>query len=274
MKAFLIDLLRDSPDPIRSRNLAREYLQARILEALQHSGAMIPLAFQGGTALRFLYNIARFSEDLDFALERTDSNYDFRTYLKAIQSVFTAEGYNVQVKVSDQKTVHSAFVRFYGLPYELKLSPQPTEALSVKIKVDTHPPIGAGLEVDLVRRYIPLRIQHHDRASLLAGKLHAILQREYAKGRDLYDLMWYLSDPNWPEPNLPLLRNALAQTNWQGQQPASENWRGLVFGRLQSLDWSAALADVRPFLERPEEIELLTLENMRRLLRQEATPAE
>lgn len=268
MKAFLIDLLRDSPDPIRSRNLAREYLQARIMEALQRSGAMIPLAFQGGTALRFLYNIARFSEDLDFALERPSANYDFRAYLKEIQSAFTVEGYNVQVKVSDQKMVHSAFVRFYGLPYELKLSPQPTEALSVKIEVDTNPPHGAALEVDLVRRYIPLRIQHHDQASLLAGKLHAILQRDYAKGRDLYDLMWYLSDPSWPEPNLVLLGNALAQTNWQGPQPTPENWRGLVFDRLKSLDWSAALADVRPFLERPEEIELLTLENMRRLLRQ------
>lgn len=268
MKAFLLDLLRESPDPIRSRNLAREYLQARILEALQRSGGMIPLAFQGGTALRFLYNIARFSEDLDFALERPTAHYDFRAYLKEIQSTFTSEGYNVQVKVSDLKTVHSAFIRFYSLPYELKLSTQPTEALSVKIEVDTNPPKGAELEVDLVRRYIPLRLQHHDRASLLAGKLHAILQREYAKGRDLYDLMWYLSDPGWPEPNLVLLGYALAQTGWQGPQPIQENWRDLIFNRLKSLDWGAALADVRPFLERPGEIELLTLENMRRLLQQ------
>ena len=266
MKTYLLNLLQDSPDPIRSRNLAREYLQARILEALQRSGAMIPLAFQGGTALRFLYNIARFSEDLDFALERPDASYDFRAYLKEVLSTFTAEGYNVQGKVNDQKTVHSAFIRFYGLPYELKLSQQTTEALSVKIEVDTNPPKGAGLEVDLIRRYIPLRLQHHDKASLLAGKLHAILQRKYAKGRDLYDLMWYLSDPNWPEPNLELLNNALAQSNWQGPRLSSENWRYLVFGRLESLDWSAALADVRPFLERPGEIELLTLENMRRLL--------
>lgn len=268
MKAYLLDLLRESPNPIRSRNLAREYLQSRILEALQRSGAMIPLAFQGGTALRFLYSIARFSEDLDFALERSDAHYDFRAYLKEIQSTFTAEGYNVQVKISDQKTVHSAFIRFYGLLYELKLSPQPTEAFSVKIEVDTHPPKGAALEVDLVRRFIPLRIQHHDQASLLAGKLHAILQREYAQGRDLYDLMWYLSDPNWPEPNLVLLGNALAQTGWSGSQPTVENWRHLIFTRLNRLDWGAALSDVRPFLERPEEIDLLTLENLRRLLQQ------
>ena len=134
--------------------------------------------------------------------------------------------------------------------------------------MDTNPPKGAGLETDLVRRYIPLNLQHHDRPSLLAGKLHAILQRDYAKGRDLYDLMWYLSDPNWPEPNLDLLQNALIQTSWKGPQPTPENWRGLIFNRLKTMDWSAALADVRPFLERSGEIDLLTLENLGRLLHQ------
>ncbi len=268
MKEFLREIIQSNPNPLRKRNLVREYLQARILEGLQRSGAMIPLAFQGGTALRFLYNIARFSEDLDFTLERSAAHYDFRSYLKEIQTLFVAEGYNLQIKVNDQKTVNAAFIRFYGLLYDLKLSPQPTEALSVKIEVDTNPPKGAGLETDLVRRYIPLNLHHHDRASLLAGKLHAILQREYAKGHDLYDLMWYLSDLNWPEPNLVLLNHALAQTNWSGPQPTPENWRGLIFNRLKTLDWNAALADVRPFLERPVEIDLLTLENLWRLLRQ------
>lgn len=267
MKEFLVDLIRSHTNPIDKRNVVREYLQARILESLQRSGAMIPLAFQGGTALRFLFSIARFSEDLEFALERPSANYDFRSYLKAIQSDFLAEGYTVQIKVNDQKTVHSAFVRFYGLLYELNLSTQPEEALSVKIEVDTNPPPGAGLETSLVRRYIPLHFQHHDRASLLSGKLHAVLQREYAKGRDLYDLMWYLSDPDWPEPNLVLLSNALTQTNWAEPFPTPESWREIIFTRLKMLDWKAALADIRPFLERPGEIELLTIENLGRLLR-------
>ena len=268
MKEFLGEIIRGTPDPVQSRNRVREYLQARILEALQRAGAMNSLAFQGGTALRFLYNIARFSEDLDFALERPSAHYDFRAYLKEIRSTFAAEGYDLQIKVSDQKTVHSAFLRFYGLLFDLKLSPQQTEAISVKIEVDTNPPQGAVLEVDLVRRYIPLRLQHHDRASLLAGKLHAILQREYSKGRDLYDLMWYLSDSTWPEPNLVLLGNALEQTHWQGPQPKPDNWRELIFNRLIKMDWNAVLADVSPFLERPGEIDLLTLENLRRLLHQ------
>ena len=268
MKEFLLDLIRNHANPLEKRNLVREYLQARILESLQRSGAMIPLAFQGGTALRFLYSIARFSEDLDFALERPSAGYDFKSYLKTIQHDFVSEGYNLLIKVSDQKTVHSAFVRFYGLLYELHLSPLPDESLSVKIEVDTHPPQGAGLEIDFVRRYIPMRLQHHDRASLLAGKLHAILSRDYAKGRDLYDLMWYLSDPDWPEPNLVFLGNALIQTNWTGALPDHENWRAIIYERLKLLNWNTALADVRPFLERPAEIDLLTIENLRLLLRQ------
>jgi len=121
MKAYLAELIRAAPTPAHGRNVAREYLQARILGALQRAGAMMPLAFHGDTALRFLYASPRYSEDLDFALERARNQYDFRTCLRAVRAEFEAEGYAVTLKVSDQKTVHSAFVRFPGLPYELGL---------------------------------------------------------------------------------------------------------------------------------------------------------
>ena len=268
MKEFLNNLLQNQPNPIDGKNLAREYLQARILESMQHSGAMIPLAFHGGTSLRFLFGVPRFSEDLDFALENPNANYDFRHYLKTIKSEFLAEGYNVEIKMNDQKTVHSAFVRFQGLLYELNLSPQTNESFSIKIEVDTRPPAGAGLAITLVRRHITLRIQHHDQSSLLAGKIHTILQRKYTKGRDIYDLIWYLSDPNWPGPNLTLLTNALSQTGWQGQPLTPDNWRKVVYEKLETLDWKAALTDVTPFLERQEDIPLITLENTARLLHQ------
>lgn len=73
MKAYLEQLLGDVADPVIGRNRMREYLQVRILESLQRCGAMIALAFQSGTALRFLYAIPRYSEDLDFALERPEA---------------------------------------------------------------------------------------------------------------------------------------------------------------------------------------------------------
>lgn len=267
MKAYLEQLLSGVSDPIFGRNLMREYLQARILANLQKSGAMIPLAFHGGTALRFLYAMPRFSEDLDFTLEYPDRGYDFRAFLRAIQDDFVGEGYQVDIKLNDSKAVNSAFVRFTSLLYELGLSAQREEVLAVKIEVDTRPPAGAGLDITLVRRHVTLRIQYHDRASLLAGKLHALLQRPYVKGRDLYDLMWYLSDPDWPEPNLTLLRNALQQTGWDGEIPSEDNWRRILCQRLEGIDWQKSITDVRPFLERVDELDLLTGEQFKILLR-------
>ncbi len=244
----------------------REYLQARILESLQRSGAMIPLAFHGGTALRFLFSHGRYSEDLDFALEGDRQSYDFRGYLKAIRADLSAEGYLVEIKANDQKTVNSAFIRFPGLFYEMSLSAMRSEVLAVKVEVDTNPPRGAGLATTVVRRFVVLQLHHHDKASLLSGKLHAILQRSFTKGRDLYDLLWYLSDPAWPEPNLILLNNALAQTNWNGGLVTEENWRSRVWQKLKTLNWSGIVEDVRPFVEPGFDLNLLAPANFERLL--------
>ena len=229
---------------------------------------MVPLAFQGGTALRFLYSIHRYSEDLDFALERPDRGYDFKAYLRGVQSDLKQEGYAVEIRVNDEKTVHSALVRFPGLAHELGLSPHPNEVFSVKIEVDTRPPSGAGLGTTVVRRHVTLHLQHHDPASLLAGKLHAILQRPYPKGRDVYDLIWYLGDPSWPAPNRLMLNNALRQTGWGGGELAEESWREAVLSRLRGIDWTRIIADVRPFLEIPKEVDLLTEETVLRVLGQ------
>lgn len=110
------------------------------------------------------------------------------------------------------------------------------------------------------------RIQHYDQSSLFAGKLHAILMRTYAKGRDIYDLVWYLSDRHWPEPNLELLNHALDQTEWQGPCVTSHNWKMFVQQRIDQLDWSVVLPDVQPFLERPEDQALLTKDTLTHLL--------
>jgi hypothetical protein len=69
----------------------------------------------------------------------------------------------------------------------LKLSPHQDEVLAVKIEIDANSPAGASLDTSLVRRHVLLNVYHHDRASLLAGKLHAILQHSFLKGRDV----WY-----------------------------------------------------------------------------------
>jgi hypothetical protein len=266
MKVYLQEIVNSASNPLAARNVAREYLQARILESLQRSGAMIPLVFHGGTALRFLYALPRYSEDLDFALEGAREYYDIRSYVQAVRSDLAAEGYVVALRVSDQKTVHSAFVRLPGLLHELGLSPFRDEALAVKIEVDTNPPAGAGLATTVVRRHAILQLHHHDKASLLSGKLHAILQRPFAKGRDLYDLMWYLSDPSWPAPNLVMLNNALRQTGWEGDELNAGSWRDTVRDRLLALEWDRVAADVQPFLEPNVNLAVLTKGNMLVLL--------
>jgi len=123
----------------------------------------------------------------------------------------------------------SAFVGFPSLPFELALALHRDEALRVKIEIDTNPPAGAGLTTTMVRRRVLLQLHHHDRASLLAGKLHAVL---HTKGRDFFDLLWYLSDPGWPSHNLTLLNHALAQTGWRGPTPTDENRRAVRRERL------------------------------------------
>ena len=137
----------------------------------------------------------------------------------------------------------------------------------MKLEVDTNPPKGAGLATTVIRRFVVLQLQHYDRPSLLAGKLHAILQRAYSKGRDVYDLLWYLSDPSWPAPNLTLLNNALAQTNWSGGLLSEENWKQQVWKRLQTLNWTGIVDDVRPFVEPSFDLNLLRLESFEGFLK-------
>ena len=266
MKDHLRQLV-DGHEPVRGRNIAREYLQARILGALQRAGAMTSLAFHGGTSLRFLYGLPRYSEDLDFALEGDSSRYDLRNNLQAVRAELSREGYSVELRIRDERTVHSAFVRFPGTLYEIGLSPHPEQSLAVKIEVDTNPPSGAVTDTSLVRRHETLRLFHHDRASLLAGKLHAMLERPYTKGRDIYDLAWYLSDPDWPQPNLVMLNAALQQTGWSGAEMKPTSWRREIAERLERLDWNQVVKDVRPFLERTEDVDLVTKETVLGLTR-------
>jgi hypothetical protein len=251
--------------PRRKPGLMREYLQARILQALQDHGAFLAWVFHGGTALRFLHGLPRFSEDLDFSVREAAPPVRFEALAQKVRADLEAEAYAVDVKPAGAGPVRSSFLKFPGLPHELGLSPHRGEVLSIKIEVDENPPAGAGTETTLVRRHVLLNLLHHDRPTLLAGKLHAVLARPYAKGRDLYDLLWYLADPAWPPPNLGYLRNALAQTGWRGPDVTESGWRGVVSARIRELDWARIVEDVRPFLERPEEAEMLTREHLLRL---------
>jgi len=266
VKEYLRQLAAQAGNDLVRGCLVREYLQARVLESLQDTGVFLRWAFVGGTALRFLFSIPRFSEDLDFSLIKAGEDAGFKTAMTEVQRALSLEGYRIEIKVNEQKSVASAWIRFPGLPHELGLSPHPAQILSLKVETDTRPPAGAGIATSIVRRHVTLNLCHHDKPSLLAGKLHAVLSREWTKGRDLYDLVWYLADRTWPAPNLVLLNAALAQTGWKGPVMTASNWRDELRRRIEALDWDRARADVRPFLERGRDIALVTAESLRNLL--------
>ena len=253
MREHAVELAR-AAGPGQGRNVLREYLQARILEALQRVGATRPLAFCGGTALRFLFDLARYSEDIDFALEGDRSLYDPEGWLAGIVRLFRREGYEVVAALRDRGVVHAFWLRFPGLLRAAELSPHPGERLAIKVEVDTNPPPGAVTATSSVHRHVALRLRHHDRASLLAGKLHAVLCRRYVKGRDLYDLFWYLADRRWPPPNLALLNAALSQTDPETPPVTAEGWKPAVADRVEGLPWDPVAADILPFVENPEFI--------------------
>jgi predicted nucleotidyltransferase component of viral defense system len=278
MKSEALKLVENVSDPALKLNLLREYLQAFILRSLHESNAFDSLSFVGGTALRFLHGLPRFSEDLDFSLEQP-KGYAIQSWLGKIKRDLTFANFQVEVPpANDRKTVHTAWVGTSELLKEAGLAAVPQQKLSIKLEIDTKPPAGAKLETTVVNRQflatppgniavnrqLLFALRHHDLPSLFAGKIHAMSTRNYLKGRDWYDLVWFrtLRTPRI-EPNYVLLQNALHQTgaNWQAEQ-----WTEQVREKLDALDLKALRADVVPFLERQNDAELLTKENIHKLL--------
>jgi predicted nucleotidyltransferase component of viral defense system len=266
VKDYIKQIIEKIQDNNLARCIVREYLQARVLESLQENGAFVNWVFVGGTALRFLYSMPRFSEDLDFSLVKAGVEDNFTELMKKIKCTFEAEDYKLTIKAKIEKTVKSTFLNFEDLLYEIGLSPHRSETISIKVEIDTNPPSGAGFETSVVRKHCLLNLQHYDKGSLFAGKLHALLSRRYVKGRDIYDLMWYLSDRTWPEPNIVLLNNALKQTGWKGKEITDENWRKKTAIQISKYDWDKVITDVRPFVEKQRDLAILTKENLIKLL--------
>ena len=257
MKAHLLALAAAQPDPRARLNLVREYLQAHILASLQTAGAFAALAFHGGTALRVLHGLRRFSEDLDFSLERPAERLDLADLARKAGRDLELSGYAIEVTVRTAGAVHAAHVKFPGLLRDVGLTTDPRRKLAVRLDVDTRPPAGAVSEQRLVTRHFPIVFRAHDLASCMAGKLHALLTRGHAKGRDVYDLAWFMTHPARPEPNVEYLRNALRQTRWSGPDLGPDTWRRVLIERLGALDWPAVVRDVEPFLEDPRDMLLL-----------------
>ena len=265
MKEDALRIAEEVSSPADRLNLLREYMQALALRSLHESEAFTHLSFVGGTALRFLYSLPRFSEDLDFSLE-FPTGYTPMPWIKKLNNDLRLAGFNAAVTWSDKSTVHKAWIRVADLLKEAGLAAIPQQNLSIKIEIDTRPPKGAVTKTGIVNRHTIFSIRYHDSPSLMAGKLHALITRKYTKGRDWYDLMWYRSQRPPIDPNLVLLQNALDQTERKGTFSA-EDWRTQVKERIGAAKPAALVNDIRPFLEHPEEASLLTRDNLYSLMR-------
>lgn len=236
-------------------NKLREMLQILCLKILQDKGCFSNISFVGGTALRILYNLKRFSEDLDFSvIERKE--YDFLAIISILKHNFNLFGLDMEADYSKEiKTVQSSMLKFPGLLKTLGMSELKDRKLSIKIEIDSNPPAGWKIENTVVNNIYILNITHFDIPSLYATKIYACFFRKYVKGRDFYDLLWYLGKK--VKPNYVLLNNAIEQT--QGKSPAlnDENIKGFLLNKIKNIEFKAIRKDVERFIEDKNELKLL-----------------
>ncbi len=239
-------------------NALKEIAQEIALMALSRAGFFRIAAFQGGTCLRILYSLERFSEDLDFVLEKPDPSFDWQEYVINMQEEFSAYGYTLEVipKPNVDKAVKKAFLKANSEGGLLVLKDNRTNRakIQIKLEIDSNPPEGAEYELKFLDFPLPYTVKTQDVSSLFAGKSHALLCREYTKGRDWYDFIWYVNRK--ASINFKLLENALDQVGpWQNQNiSVTKAWFiQELKTKIAHVDWETAKKDVARFLK-PREL--------------------
>jgi predicted nucleotidyltransferase component of viral defense system len=256
----LIEIIRqrlasyEARDALEEEQAIKEILQEVALYLLWRGGFFEVAAFQGGTSLRILHELARFSEDLDFILQQPSASFEWGRYLKHLLAGLTEFG--LQSVVLDRskmdRNIREAVLKNDSIAEQLNLKfiqSRNSPTLKIKLEIDINPPAASAFDYTYLDFPLDFEVCHQDLPSNFSLKIHALLCRPYLKGRDWYDFNWYIRQN--VQPNLPHLRAALQQTGqWKDQQPAIDlHW---VVQRLNekiaSIDWKAAAADVARFL--------------------------
>ena len=243
----------------------REIIQEVALLGLWRSKFFEHAAFYGGTALRILYGLDRFSEDLDFSLLEPSPDFNLARYTASLEEELSAFGFNVRVEMVDkavESAVQSAFLKA-NTRNELLVIETGGElagqVLKVKIEVDTDPPTGFTTSTRYLLQPIPFAVRSYSLPDLFAGKMHALLFRRWknrVKGRDWYDFVWYAA--NHPQLNLAHLDQRMRQTgHWSGDLPLSPAaFRELLSDSIDRLDVDQARNDVAPFVKDQQALAL------------------
>ena len=244
---------------VEQENATKEVIQEIALYALWRAKFFEVAVFQGGTSLRILHKLPRFSEDLDFMLLQPDPDFDWGPYLKAL--ILTLENYGLKPEAAAKENmdarIRRAVIKNNSIANQLDLSfadSDPRRKLRIKLEVDVEPPAHSGDEFTYLDFPVDYEVRHQDLASNFALKIHALLCRDYVKGRDWFDFSWYVA--RGVAPNLPHLEAALRQFGPWSNDPGlavDPAWlRSALASKIGAIDWQAAASDVRPFLRAPE----------------------
>ena len=254
---------------IEEENAAKEIIQEIALYGLWRAKFFDVAVFQGGTSLRILHKLPRFSEDLDFMLVEPDADFDWQAYLKILTATFEEYGVRPETASREQmdKRIRKAVIKDNSIANQLDLSfagNDPRRKLKIKLEIDVEPPAYSKVDYSFLDFPVDYEVRHQDIASNFALKIHALLCREYLKGRDWFDFSWYVAHGVFP--NLPHLEAALRQFGpWSDEKALTvdSDWlESVLTDKIRSIDWNEATDDVRRFL-RPAEEESLSLWSQR-----------
>lgn len=250
---------------IDEENATKEIIQEIALYGLWRAKFFDVAVFQGGTSLRILHKLSRFSEDLDFMLLKPDSKFDWAPYLKVLTETFEEYGLSPETvsKAQMDKRIRNAVIKDNSVANQLDLSfgrGDVRKKLKIKLEIDVEPPLHSNDAFTFLDYPVDYEVRHQDLSSNFALKIHALLCREYVKGRDWYDFSWYVAQGVFP--NLPHLEAALRQFGpWSGDENlrVDKDWLEQTMAmRICEIDWEFAKQDVRRFL-RPLEAETLNV---------------
>jgi len=245
--------------PIEEENALKEIVQEIILFALWQADFFEVAAFQGGTSLRILHGLARFSEDIDFILLEPDPEFSWQPYLDKLAE--TCQEFGIEPEALDKirmdRNVKAALIKDNSIANQLNLSfmnNNKGQKLKIKLEIDCNPPAGSGFEYTYLDFPVDFEVGHQDMSSNFALKTHALLCRPYLKGRDWYDFNWYIAQGVIP--NLLLLQNALIQYGpWKGKDlDVDREWLvKALTEKIASINWKDAAEDVERFLKPVEQ---------------------
>jgi hypothetical protein len=243
----------------------KEIIQEIALYALWRGDFFDVALFQGGTSLRILYRLPRFSEDLDFMLRTPNPKFDWAPYLQILVEVFAQFGLKLdaQPRARMDTAIREAVLKHDSITSQLDLTfagAGRRKTIRIKLEIDTNPPPQSGEASSFLDFPADFEVRHQDLYSNFALKIHALLCRGYLKGRDWYDFSWYVA--KGVSPNLAHLQAALIQAGpWARQQDLRIDMAWLndtLRNTIAAIDWKSAAADVRRFL-RPAEAKSLEL---------------